>query len=73
MISQPTIPPDGISAINDLYLENFYLNNDKISLEFEVERLKISLGLCKSDLELYKSILKEYQNLYNEATYGRKI
>jgi len=46
-----------ISDSNELYFENFYLNIDKLSLEIEIERLKLQL-------DMYKSLAKEYQQLY---------
>jgi hypothetical protein len=57
MISLPTIPSDGFSSINDLYLENFYLGIDKINLEIEVKELRLML-------DMYKSLAKQYQDLY---------
>ena len=62
MTALPTIPSDGISATNDsscndLYLENFYLNMDKINLELEVMSLR-------SALDMYKCLAKQYQDLY---------
>lgn len=57
MTAHASISKSPISETNDLYLENVYLNVDKLSLEIQIEKLK-------QDVDFYKCLAKEYQQLY---------
>jgi len=57
MDAHANISPISFSDNTDLCLENFYLNVDKMSLEVEIERLRVQV-------DMYKSLAKEYKELY---------